>query len=141
MKTRKRAAPALPLLPLLTVDELQLLRLADYNAPVRMRGSYHIKLASGLITRRLLERDPTAHFMVVRCTSDGERAREVLTAASTKRIVDEICKLGADDPEAAASLEYALWRRVLVEQALGFIPPTVARAALLTTSLPFRRGY
>lgn len=148
-KLKKLATQSSPALSPLTVGELQLLRNADYEEPVRARR-HEIAIAERLIERGLLERDPSSSVLFVRCTERGLRERVALTSTSVKRVVTEIKRLSddarIDDSEAAASLEYALWHRVLVElvvHACAAVPfsENVVHVALTTTALKFRRGY
>lgn len=113
---RKNARPApVPFIPPLSAEELALLRDSPYDEPNMVRGTRAVKLAQVLIDRGLLERDPTASRMVVRCTEQGIDAARPLSKAGAERLFEQFVDTIGEDPEAAASLERALWMRVLAE--------------------------
>lgn len=141
---KKPAEPPLPSIPLLSADELEMLRLASYDHPMIARGTARVKIADRLVAAGLLERDPSAPRLV-RCTTAGERACALLTRRGAERVTERILDLADSDPEEATALERALWQRVLAELALEEPPGRqlceIAGVALRTAARDFPRGY
>lgn len=115
----------------LTPDELTLLRNAPYAQPVVVRGRWK-RVADSLMRIGLLERDPSARFLVVRQTLTGaEQARPVSQreAAHVSARIAKLDRTMSSLDMTASAVEHALWYRILVESQLGFVNNAILRAA------------
>lgn len=141
-RTKKKKEDATAFLDPLSFAELTMLRDHPYDEPGRIRGTADQKTATSLVEKGLLERDPQTPS-IVRCTSLGERARQPISIAAIKRVVDEVADMAQNDEEAAAGLERQLWQRILLECADGaenVMMHEAARHAVRTAQFDFRRG-
>lgn len=124
----KRKRPRYPVdLP---ADSILLLRNAEYDDPVLVRGRWK-KVAEDLIARGFLERDPSASAMVVRRTLYGAEEAKPLTRREVEAIVAYIAGLRATGQfRLANGLERSLWYRIIVESTLGFVNGAILRASV-----------
>ena len=135
MNARKSQPGLAPVVPI-GVHELELLRRATYDYPYSPRGTHEVKIADALVAEGLLERS----FEQVRQTDRGTEVAKPLSATRARLAVQEI-RTAADegDPELAAGIERRLHLRVLAELALSGERGDLARIALTSTSIAFRR--